>query len=377
MRPMRTASHPAVDGSPRRGRPAWRRAVAALAVLGALALPALLWPSRVHAEATVRLRVVGGLAQTSLYARHERPFWTQELPRLSGGRVAADIVAFDEAGLSGQEMLRLSQTGAVPFATALLPLVAVQDPELGAPDLAGLNPDMATLRRHVEAYRPHLERRLRERWGIEMLAVYTYPAQVTFCNKPFRGLADLAGRRIRTSNLAQSDLVEALGAIPVQTAFGDIVPKLRRGDIECAITGTMSGNLIGLHEVTTHVHTMAANWGLSVFGANVAAWQALPEDTRALLRRELARFEQALWTDVDRETAEGLACNRGAAECVHGRRGRMTVVPETPADARRWREIVVTTVLPRWVQRCGAPCTTMWNATLAPVTGIEAPESHR
>lgn len=324
------------------------------------------------ADSPLRLRIVGGLGSLPQYTRHEVPFWTQALPRLSAGRAKADIVAFDQAGLSGTEMLRLMQIGAVPFGTALLSLVATQDPELGAPDLAGLSPDMATLRRHVAAFRPHLEQRLRERWGVEALAVYVYPAQVTFCTKAFATLADLAGRRIRTSSLTQSDLVEALGATPVQTAFNDIVPQLRRGDIECAITGTMSGNVIGLHEVTTHVHTMAANWGLAVFGANTAAWQALPEELRSTLRAELGRLEQAIWADADEETGQGLACNRGARECSAGRRGRMVVVPETATDVQRWRDIVVSTVLPRWVQRCGPRCAAVWNEALAPVTGFQA-----
>jgi TRAP-type C4-dicarboxylate transport system substrate-binding protein len=353
-------------------RRSWARVIAATLTLTMACLA-------VHAqtEPPMRLRVVGGLGKLNQYTRHELPFWTRELPRLSGGRVSADIVPFDEAGLSGNEMLRLIQIGAVPFGTALLPLVATQDPELGAPDLAGLNPDMATLRRNFAAFRPHLKRRLRERWGIETLAVYVYPAQVTFCNKPFSGLADLAGRRIRSSNASQSDLVEALGAVPVQTAFGDIVPKLRSGDIECAITGTMSGNTIGLHEVTTHVHTMAANWGLAIFGANSATWTALPPDLRGLLQRELSNLEGKIWADAERETSEGLACNRGDPSCVDGRRGRMVLVSEAAADLRRWHEIFVSTVLPRWLQRCGPQCVAVWNDTLGPVTGIEASATRR
>ena len=329
-------------------------------------------PVRAQGAEVERLRIFGGLAKLNQYTRHEQPFWRDALPRLSGGRARAEIVAYDEAGLRGGEMLRLIQVGAVPMGTALLPLVAAQDPTLGAPDLAGLNPDIGALRRHIAAFRPYLERRLRERWGIEAFAVYVYPAQVTFCTRPFSGLADLAGRRIRSSNTAQSDLIEALGATPVQTAFGEIVPKLRNGDIECAITGTMSGNTIGLHEVTTHVHTMAANWGLAVFGANAAVWASLSPELRDVLRRELPRLERAIWDDAEHETGEGLDCNRGASACVDGRKGHMTVVPETTDDARRWREIFVSTVLPRWVRRCGVACAEVWNETLAPVTGIRA-----
>lgn len=333
--------------------------------------------AQAQAEPTVHLRIVGGLSGLHQYTRHEQPFWTRDLPRLSGGRASADILPFDQTGLSGNEMLRLMQVGAVPFATALLPLVATEDPELGAPDLAGLNPDMATLRKTVAAFRPYLERRLRERWGVELLAVYVYPAQVTFCNKPFRSLADLAGRRIRSSNLSQSDLIEALGAVPVQTTFAEIVPKLRSGDIECAITGTMSGNTIGLHQVTTHVHTMAANWGLAVFGANRAAWQALPPDIRTTLQRELPRLERSIWADADRETGEGLACNSGKPACVNGQKGQMEVVNENAADVRRWHDIVVSTVLPRWVERCGPQCAAVWNSTLGTVTGIQAGPGRR
>src|SRR6185295_13779166 len=126
-------------------------------------------------------------------------------------------------------------------------LSAVEDAELGMPDLAGLNPDMATLRRTVAAYRPQLRKILRDRYGIELLAIYAYPAQVTFCAKPLASLADLSGRRIRISSATQADWVSALGATPVQLPFAEVVANLRNGNIDCAITGAMSGNAIGLH----------------------------------------------------------------------------------------------------------------------------------
>ena len=93
-----------------------------------------------------------------------------------------------------------------------------------AADLTGLNPDIQSLKRSVAAFRPHLERLLRERRGIELLALYTYPAQVVFCNKAFASLGDLAGRRVRVSSASQADLIEALGAKPVNTGFAEIMP---------------------------------------------------------------------------------------------------------------------------------------------------------
>jgi TRAP-type C4-dicarboxylate transport system substrate-binding protein len=325
------------------------------------------------APAAQHLRIVGGLGALHQYTRHEEPFWSRELARLSGGRATAEIVPFDRAGIRGQEMLRLVQLGVVPFGTSLLNLSAVHDAEFGAPDLAGLNPDLATLRRNVGAFRPYLDKVLRERYGSELLALYAYPAQVTFCAKPLGSLADLAGRRVRVSSATQSDWVVALGAIPVQTALAEIVANVRSGNIDCAITGTMSGNTIGLHEVTSHVHTAPVNWGLAAFVANGAAWNALPMDLQGLLRRELPKLEQAIWSEAENDTKEGIACNVGAPACSDGRKGRMTEVRESAADTRKGREILVKTVLPGWLKRCGPQCAQVWNQTLGPTSGVDLP----
>lgn len=352
----------------------WARKPGRMALLGALL--AMLGVAPVQAEPRAhpgeRLRIVGGLAHLNQYTRHEEPFWTQELSRLSGGRYSAEIVPFDRAGIRGQETLALVKLGVVPFGTALLSLSAVKDPELGAADLAGLNADMKSMRRTLAAFRPYLESLLRERYGIELLAVYVYPAQMTFCKAALADLAGLAGRRVRISGPTQSDFVEALGGTPVAAPFAEIVPQLRAGQIDCAITGSMSGNTIGLQELTSHLQPTAVSWGLSIFVANGAAWAALPADLRSLLRRELPRVEKAIWDESERETGQGVACNIGDDGCSGGRKGRMTLVAETAADRQRLKAILASTVLPRWLQRCGPGCAAVWDRTIGPALGIKA-----
>ena len=168
--------------------------------------------SQAPSRKTLKLRVVGGLAGISQYVRHEEPFWTRELSRLSDGRFSAEIVPFDRAGVPGYDMLTLLRLGVVPFGTALLSQVAGQYPELGAPDLAGLTPDVPTLRKVVDAFRPALERLMAEGHGAKLLAIYMYPAQVVFCREALKGAEDLAARKVRVSSATQSDFVRALGA---------------------------------------------------------------------------------------------------------------------------------------------------------------------
>jgi hypothetical protein len=52
----------------------------------------------------------------------------------------------------------------------------------------------------------------------------------------------------------------------------------------------------------------------------------------------------------------------------------MTVVEPAAGDARLLRDVFRDSVLPRWVDLCGAECARTWNGTIGAVTGIPARE---
>lgn len=322
----------------------------------------------------IRLRVMGGLADVSQYTRFEEPFWRTRVVELTGGRITAEIGPFDRAGFRAQQMLQLMRLGVVPFGTALLAVVATDEPEFSIPDLTVLSPDMASLRRTMALFRPRLQERLREDYSVELLAVYTYPAQVIWCNRAFGGLSDMAGRRVRASSVGQAEVFAALGATPVIIPFAEIVGAIRSGVVECAVTGTLSGMAIGLHQVTTHISPIALNWGVSVFGANVSAWEALPEADRTIIRAGLADLEAAIWEGAERDTGDGIACATGQPSCQGSVRGKLTLVPAAPSDEARRRALLTDVVLPGWVSRCGIDCVESWNKYMAPTLGLTARE---
>ena len=338
--------------------------LAALALLMSCAAQA-------RSEEPVKLQIIGGLAGVTQYTKIEQPFWQSEINTLSSGRISATIRPLDAGGLRDQEMIQLMRLGVVTFGTALLGDVSGDDPELNAVDLPALNPDVATLRQTVGAFREHLRDLLRERYDIELLGVYTYPAQVLFCAKPFKGLDDLAGRKVRTSSVGQSELMAALGAVPMILPFAQTTAALRDGVADCAITGTLSGYEIGLPDVTTAVHTFAISWGVSIFGANKTYWNSLPADVRAIIRLGVGQLEEKIWSQAQADTQLGLACDAGTAACSGKPERPMTIVPTSLADAERRRHLLAEVVLPRWFERCGQDCVSSWNTYLKPLHGIE------
>jgi TRAP-type C4-dicarboxylate transport system substrate-binding protein len=120
---------------------------------------------------------------------------------------------------------------------------------------------------------------------------------------------------------------------------------------------------------------MPVTWGVAIFAANLAAWEALPPDLRALLRRELPKLEVAIWEQSAKDTLEGIACSTGTAGCTLPNKGAMTLVPVSAQDERRRQEIFMSTVLPRWLQRCGPRGVEIWNKTIGPDRGITAATS--
>ncbi|RYJ03272.1 MAG: ABC transporter substrate-binding protein [Acetobacteraceae bacterium] len=357
--------------SPRGRRPAKYR-LAALAA--ALLLLAGWLPAMAQEAAPILLKVAGGLAGLVQYDRYEAPFWTTQVPRLTQGRVQAEIAPFDRSGIRSQDMPALIRLGVVPFGNIHLAMAAGDEPELNAIDLPVLNPDLATLRQSLALWRPRIARLLLERYGVELLAVYTYPAQVVFCREAFARLDDLRGRRVRVSSVGQAELLEAVGAIPVVIPFAEIMPAMRRQVVDCAVTGSLSGNALGLQTITSHLSRQAISWGVTAFGANRTIWQGLPGLVRDQLQGGLAQLEEEIWQAAGQETEEGFACNAGRPECRLGTPGHMVLLEDSPQERRRRDELLRDAVLPAWVRRCGSECAEAWNATIAPVRGILAPE---
>jgi TRAP-type C4-dicarboxylate transport system substrate-binding protein len=167
-----------------------------------------------------------------------------------------------------------------------------------------------------------------------------------------------------------ADFVQALGAIPVVTAMGDVLPRLRNEGLSCAVTGSMTGNTLGLHKATTHIYAMPITWGLSLFGANRDSWTALEPELRVLLRNEMPKLEARIWSASEQETREGVACNTGAESCRNGKKGNMVAIPMTAQDDALRQQLLRSHILPSWLRRCGPECAAIWNRTIGAVQGI-------
>lgn len=341
-----------------------RLAAFAVAALAALPVAAQDLPK-------TSLKVVGSISSLPPYKDYEVPFWTKTLAEKSKGAITAEVKGFNEMGLKGPEVLRLMSTGALEIGATVLAYLASDDPTFEAVDIAGLLTDVDTARKATEASKA-MYSKLVGKFGVRLLGIGTYPAQVFYCNAELTGLADVKGKKVRVAGRSQSEFVQALGGTPVTMAFGEVVPAMQNKTVDCGITGTLSGNLAKWNEVSTHMVALPVSWGQIGYAANGKNWDKMDPKVRSLIETEVKGLEKAIWDAAAYHTAQGLACNAGADDCKVGNKGKMKVLQPSAADRALLKKVVEETMLPKWAARCSAECVAEFNQTIGKAVGVTA-----
>ena len=354
--------------------PSYRLAAAALAA--AVMIPAgPIFAQTLPPGPAVSITMVTQLSPTiPQYTKVDIPMLREGIPEKSGGRIKVTLASWPERALTGPELLRVIRSGQIDIGAPALPTVAGDVPMLEMSDLAGMNPSHAQSRKVIDAVLPEVNKEL-ERFGVRIIATFPYPAQVFYCREPVTSLADLKGRRIRTAGGSSNDFVQSIGGQPTAIGFPEVYGALERGVVDCAITGTATGNGARWYEVTKHMYALPVSWGNSAYVANLAWWNKLDPAVREFMQATFKQVEDQQWALGLEATEDGIACNSGKKDgCKIGHvveNKPMTVTRPTDADMATLRASLSTAVLPAWVKRCGERCGETYNRLVAPITGVK------
>src|SRR5947208_8290500 len=222
-----------------------------------------------------QFKVIGLNSPTPVSIHDEVPFWRKTIVEASKGAITADINPLDQMGIDDKTMLRLLKLGVMDFAGMDISKMAGDDPRFEACDLAGLTLDPDEARAACNAYRDVIDRQMQKNWNAKLLAFGGNTPQVFWCREVVSGLDSCRGKKIRVFNNTMRDFLGGLGATSVSMAFAEVVPALNNAVVDCAVTGSLSGNTAGWAEVSKSLYSVSLCWSVNVLAVNLSTWNRL------------------------------------------------------------------------------------------------------
>jgi TRAP-type C4-dicarboxylate transport system substrate-binding protein len=345
-----------------------------LSVVAALACATAVAATTAGAQELPRtnVKIVGENSTIINSSKLEMPFWQETIPAASNGMVTGDLTPTDQMGIDNAATLRLLKLGAMDFGTTDLSRLAADDPRFEGCDLAGIALTVDKVREACNAYRPVLDRLMRENWNAKLLFLGIAQPQVFWCKPTVQTLADLEGKKIRVFNKTMIDFVEAAGGTGISMAFPEVIPALQRGVIDCAVTGTLSGNTSGWPEVTTNIYPMSLGWAVRFTAVNLNSWERFDPKVRQFFEEQFAAHEDRGWELMAQAVEDAENCNTGRDPCTLGKKANLVVQPIRPEDLAEYEKLMETVVLRNFAQRCGDACTKEWNDTVGKALELTA-----
>jgi len=322
------------------------------------------------------MRMLGPPVSTAEWIFAIEPFWNTLVKELSAGKVSATLTSVTDINARPSDALQLVAQGTFDTANMVANYGAGEVPALDGFDLAGVATTVPAIQQALAAYEPVAEAALAKRYPLKLLGSGMSGAQVFYCRGAVNSVADFQGKKVRVQSGTTSALVQSLGAAPVTMAFGEVVPAMQRGVIDCAVTGTMSGNTAKLYEVSDTMYQLVIGWSSTIQVVNRRHWDRLDTTQRQWLQKAMDYYYRHI-NDVTQtqNVNQGIWCNTNDARCTmigqHGvTQGRMRLVEPGDADLARVRNAVQQTVLPAFADACGKDCAAAWNDSIGKVVNM-------
>ena len=255
--------------------------------------------------AGVRLRLGAIYPPESFIVKSQTQF-ARRMAELTRNQVCVDVVPSSRIG-SDTEQLAMLCSGELEMFGAAADWLEKLDPVYGITNIPFLFRDLAHVRDFVESpIAAELRDRVRVKCGVRVLADnWLRPSRVLIAKRPCMTVGDLAGLRLRVPPIPSYHRHwEALGAVPVPSAFRDIRRCLETGEVDAADVPRDAIRDAGLHRLAryiTHTHHLYSRACLLI---GEASFQSLRKDLQAALLqvsteagRDYSAQTLQLWSD--------------------------------------------------------------------------------
>lgn len=229
------------------------------------------------------------------------------------GRIRIQIQAESVMG-SESEVIRQMQYGGIDFARISIAQIVEYVPEMSVLQMPYLYEDSGHMWRVLDGEIGNKFLEYPAQCDLIGLSWYDAGARNFYLSGvPVKSLEDMKGLHIRVQESdMMSDLITALGAMPIQIPYDRVYEALERGQVDGAENNWSSYVAMQHYEVAEY-YTVDEH--IRIPEMQVCArhtWEQLSESDREILREcavESARYERTLWTEYEEQARETARIN--------------------------------------------------------------------
>lgn len=195
---------------------------------------------------------------------------------------------------AGSEIKRAVQTGQVQIGERLMSALSNENPMFGIDAVPFLATSFDQAWRLYQSSKPAIEELLAEQ-NLVFLYATPWPPQGLYADRAILSVQDMRGMKFRAYNPATSRLAQLMGATPTQIETAELSQALATGVANSLITSGATGVDRKVWEHLSHFYNLQAWLPKNMVFVNKRAWNALDENTRALVRGAAAMAEAHGW----------------------------------------------------------------------------------
>jgi TRAP-type C4-dicarboxylate transport system substrate-binding protein len=262
----------------------------------------------------------------------------------SGGRLTINP-SFDAAkGIKSAGMVAAVQEGKVAAGDAFAGALGAVNPLFGLSSLPFLATSIEDAKRLAEIARPTYAK-VFAGYGQRILYTTPWPASGIWSKQPVTSAKDLAGLSIRTYDATSTTVMDNAGAKAMNLSFADAMPKVKDGSVTAVLSSGDGGAGRNLWQFLPHFSEVNYALPISLATVNLAAYEALPADLRAIVDEAAAETERRQWSAIRTRLDENYARMRANGVIIHA---------DLPADLTQRLATAGKAAVEEWRGKAGA-----------------------
>ncbi|MVW72610.1 TRAP transporter substrate-binding protein [Bordetella sp. 15P40C-2] len=256
----------------------------------------MLFASQTVSAAKVKWDLTNDYQASSLSGQMDQMF-AKKVNELTDGRVTVNVHLGGSLGYKSADALDAVETGAVQIADSSSSFWGGLDPLFKLTSMPFVVSTYEEARILYDVARPYYEKALLER-NQYLLYVIPWAPSGLWTRKPINNQADLANLRIRTYDPNGIVALRAIGAAPLQTPIGDVMPMLATNALDGVLTAAEGGAVLKFWEQLPHYTAINYAMSLQIAAINKDAFDDLSEADRKAVMQAAKDTEDFGWNEL-------------------------------------------------------------------------------